>query len=155
VNGERPARPDPEHCDPRLEDAYIKAVRRYRRNMTKLSNLFSHSLAPNPPSERPIPSSRLGLDMLPHQPESSIQPMSSFDEIANDAPLLDEEHGDSVGCLSSLVETLVFDAKSHRLDTFYKLLRQACRYEACRDALLELKLTEAQAVVDAIQLVRA
>jgi hypothetical protein len=180
MNGERPARPDQEHCHPHMEDAIWQLIeaawhqmptirpsmikiedvledawRRHRKG-AKSSNLSSHLLAPSPPLERYIPSTRLGLDVLSHRPKSSIQPVSSFDKVANDVPSLVGDHGESIEGKPFRVKTLVSHAMQmyNQPNLFVELLRLACLDEARRDTVLQLKDAEAQVVVDAIQLVR-
>jgi hypothetical protein len=94
-------------------------------------------------------------------------PMSLFDEIANDDPLLvrrgstllssEVEHGHSTHSSAApmIVEELALHSKHKDPEEFVKLLRQVCLNEVYRDTLLRINCEEAQSVVDAIQLVSA
>jgi hypothetical protein len=112
MKGERPTRPDQDHCRINMKDT-----------IWKLIEAAWHQ----------IPTIRPSMLLIEDVLEDVWRPHRIGTET----------------CMK-----LVFDAK-HDRPAFVKLLGQACLDEACRDALLELKLTEAQVVVDAIQSVRA
>jgi hypothetical protein len=84
--------------------------------------------------------------------------MSSLDAVANNIPKrrpLARESNNGCRRASVRVEALVLNANHHQPTSFMRLLSEACLDEVCRDVLLKLDHVKAQALVDAIQLVRA